>query len=213
MVLFADTTYPSEITPTAAEADIILEIRNLIGDLPKLEYDSFVDTGFSNKVLRSGTTYKFSGEKAWPLKITASGVDFTTSSDPTVNNYQFLIFSGSPLLSADFEMFYQTFKFSDQEILNAYDESLTLLANRSIPTALLTQGLCVVQAAITLLDGFLNSSQGDFVRVRDGRTEYDSTFALIPITTKLGQLRKQLDDMLLQTRHHISLNMEGIRLE
>jgi hypothetical protein len=212
--LFADTTYPSEITLTAEEEAIVSDIRKLVGDTPQVGYDQYgfvsPDNGpFSSRVFRGGTLYKFP-ERSWPLKVTVSGVDYDDLSDPTVNNYEWLMFSTSALLESTFEMFYETFKFSDKEIMEAYDQALIILSERSIPVSAIPQNLQEVQAAIILLEGQIASAPGS-IQVTDGRTQFNKS--KIADVEYLTGLRNQLKEMMTNVRMHIALNIIGVRLE
>jgi len=212
--IFADTTYPPEISLTVEEEGVVSDIRKLIGDYPEVGYDAYgfvsSDTGpFSSRVFRNDSLYRFS-EKSWPLKITVSGMDYEDSDNPTVNNYQWLLFSDAPLDEPTFEMFFQTFRFSDKEILDAFDQALVILSERSIPVSKIPINLQEVQAAILLLEGQTASQPGS-IQVTDGRTQF--TKGKGADVQYLDGLRSQLKEMMTNVRMHIALNLGGIRLE
>lgn len=214
MSLFADTTYPPEITLTTDEEAIVLDIRKLVGDTPQIGYDQYgfvsSDNGpFSSRVFRNGTLYRFA-ERSWPLKVTVSGIDYEDSSEPTVNNYEWLMFSTPALSESTFEIFYETFKFSDKEIMEAYDQALMILSERSIPISAIPQNLREVQAAIILLEGQIASSPGS-IQVTDGRTQFNKSKTAD--VDYLQGLRNQLKEMMTNVRMHIALNIVGVRLE
>lgn len=212
--LFANTTYPSESTLTSDESRIVSEIRNLIGDFEQVDYDFYGNVDFESRVYASGTTYRFSEDvKAWPLKVAVSGTDFTSESNPTVNNYQWLVFGSAALSEPTFTMFFKTFRFSDSEILAAYDQSLVLLTQRSLPDDELTEGLRALQAAITLLEAELGKNADNYIQIQDGKTIFNNTGGGRIAQGRLAELRKEFEKAMFDIRQHVSLQLVPIRVE
>ena len=211
--IFQDTTYPPEVVLTVDQERIISEIRVITGDHETVGFDFFGNEDFSDKVFQAGTSYKFE-DKSWPLKITVSGsVDFTLSSDPTVNNFEWLIFNSPTLTESTFKMFYKSFRFSDQQMLDAFDHACVILSQRSIPDSKITEGLKVLQAALLLLEGELSSVSPDLIRVRDGRTEYEADSVATVMVNKIEELRDKFNKAMLEVRQHASLLLDPIRVE
>ena len=212
--LFASTTYPPETTLDSDETRIVAEIRNLIGDFEQVDYDFYGNVDFDARVFANDTTYRFSEEvKGWPLKVTVSGTDFTTSSNPTVNNYQWLVFDTAALSETTFTMFFKTFRFSDVEILAAYDQSLVLLTQRSLPDEELTEGLRTLQAAITLLEAELGKNAENYIQIQDGKTIFNNTGGGRIAQGRLAELRREFEKAMFDIRQHVSLQLVPIRVE
>lgn len=213
MSTFFDTTYPPEDSFSSDEETNITFIRSLAGDPKKLVYDKYGSTGFSDRVISSGTSY-FMENKGWPLRVTSSSGPHESLDNPYVSDYRLLTFQTDDVLSdSTFELFYETFKFSDVEILQAYDTAVVILKDRSLPVNKITGNLALTQAAIILLETELEGNIPNYIKVVEGRTEYDSTAQASAIQKRLDNLRHQLDVMMLQARHHASLMLDIIRLE
>jgi hypothetical protein len=211
-LVFQNTTYPPEVSLTTEQERIVSEIRTLIGDYEVVNFDFFGNEDFSGRVFQAGTSYKFE-DKSWPLKVTVSGIDYTTALNPTVNNFEWLIFSSSALEESTFKMFYKSFRFSDQEILDSYDHACVILSQRSIPDNKITEGLKILQAALILLEGELSGLAPDLIRVQDGRTEYEAGDAAKALVSRLEQLRDKFNKAMLEVRQHVSLLLDPIRVE
>lgn len=213
MVIFHEATYPVEQTFTAEEQLNIDYIRMLVGDTKKLAYDKYGAEGFSDRVLSDNKHYRLE-DKGWPLQVKASSGTFTTLSNPQVSNYDILTFQdANTLQDTAFELYYEVFRFSDAELLMAYDNAVSLLLERSLPADKVTGNLAHVQAAIILLEGELSSRLPEYIHVRDGRTEYDAGEQARIAAKRLDNFREQLKSMLIQARHHAALSLDIIRLE
>ncbi len=211
---FQIQTYPDEIELTAEQALVVSNIRALVGDGFNLDYDSPAFSDYTTRVFRDGTLYKFKDQdlNAWPVKVSVSGTDYTELTEPQVLNYKMLLFSSAAVNEPTFEMFFKTFRYSDQSILDAYTQALMLLSERSIPVAAIPENLVELQAAVVLLEGSLASSTGN-ITVIDGRTEFQKEGTGTGDLARLENLKKVMDKMMLEIRTHISLNLEGIRQE
>lgn len=213
MSTFFDTTYPPEESFSSEEELNITFIRQITGDVKRLVYDKYGSPGYSDRVVSSGTGY-FLENKGWPLRITSSYGPHESLDNPYVSDHRLLTFEDSSVLSdSSLEIFYETFKFSDTEVNAAYDTAVVLLKDRSLPDDKITGNLALTQAAILLLEAELEGNIPNYVRVVEGRTEYDSTAQASAIQKRLDNLRNQLNMMMLQARHHASLSLTPIRLE
>lgn len=213
MAIFYDTTYPPEEELTNEQLVNISLVRNLTGDTKKLVLDRYSLEGFSNRVVSSGTSLQLEN-KGWPLRVTSNQGPHDELDNPSVSNYSLLTFEDSDALSdPNFELFYETFRFSDSEINQAWSHSVTLLSQRSLPDSKITDNLIATQTAIVLLEAELGENMPSYIKVVDGRSEYDGGNQAIANMARIESLRKQLDTMMLQARHHAALSLDVIRLE
>lgn len=213
MAIFYDTTYPPEEELTNEQLVNISLVRNLIGDTKKLVLDRYSLEGFSDRVVSSGTSLQLEN-KGWPLRVTSNQGPHDELDNPSVSNYSLLTFEDSDVLSdPNFELFYETFRFSDSEINQAWSHSITLLSQRSLPDSKITDNLIATQTAIVLLEAELGENMPSYIKVVDGRSEYDGGNQAIANMARIESLRKQLDTMMLQARHHAALSLDVIRLE
>jgi hypothetical protein len=213
VAIFYNTTYPPEEELTNEQLVQISLVRNLAGDTKKLVLDRYGLDGFSDRVVSSGTSLQLEN-KGWPLRVTSTHGPHTELDNPSVSNYSLLTFEDSDVLSdTTFEVFYETFRFSDSEIKQAWSQSTTLLSQRSLPDSKITDNLIATQAAILLLEAKIGEDMPSYIKVVDGRSEYDAGSQASANLARIESLRKQLDTMMLQVRHHAMLSLDVIRLE
>lgn len=213
MAIFYDTTYPPEEELTNDQLLYVSLVRNLTGDTKKLVLDRYGSEGFSDRVVSSGTSLQLEN-KGWPLRVTSSHGPHDELSNPSVSNYSLLTFEDSDVLSdPTFEVFYEAFRFSDSEINQAWTQAVTLLSQRSLPDNKIGDNLISTQAAILLLEAKIGEDMPSYIKVIDGRSEYDAGSQASADLARIESLRKQLDTMMLQARHHAMLSLGVIRLE
>jgi hypothetical protein len=75
-----------------------------------------------DNVLPDYATYKLSEPPGWPLKISLDSQSYTNTSNPSVNGYEFLTFSGVQIntVTGTLDVWYEHFRFSDKDIFKTY---------------------------------------------------------------------------------------------
>ncbi|KKN04865.1 hypothetical protein LCGC14_1093200 [marine sediment metagenome] len=198
--IFHDVTYPPEYAFDAAEQLITRRIRRYIGDfkeLGRLYIDQ--ETGeFCSNILEDNLTIDVA-DKIWPVYVTVDGAEFTTLTDPVVQGYQYLTFSGTLISGSQtkvIEIWYHTFKFSDRQVYEAYGDAMIppgLTANS------VTQDHLVLQAAIDLLQNmYAEDVVDDGATIRDDQTTYDPSPGLREREKTITRLQKILDALIKQ---------------
>lgn len=201
-MIFHTVTYPEEYAFNASEQLIIRRIRRYVGDLKDLGR-LYVDqsTGeYCSNILEDNKTMDLV-DRMWPVYISVDNFEFTTLTDPLVQNYQYLTFSGtlvSGTQTKKIEIWYHTFKFSDRQIFEAYGDTM-------IPAGLtsdnVTQDHLILQAAIDLLQNmYAEDAVDDGAVIRDDQTLYDPSPGLKERDKMISRLQKMLDNLINQYR-------------
>ncbi len=210
--IFHDVTYPPEYVFDTAEQLITRRIRRYIGDLKGLGR-AYIDqeTGEDcSNILEDNRTLDMV-DKMWPVYVVVDGQEFTTLTDPVVQGYQYLTFSGTLVSGTQtklIEVWYHTFKFSDREVYEAYGDAM-------IPAGLtatsVTQDHLILQAAIDMLENMAQEdSVDDGAVIRDDQTLYDPSPGLLEREKAIKRLRKMLDDLIIQYRFY---GLEGVLID
>lgn len=195
--LYKNPLYPGEVTLTSAENRVVDRVRLLIGD----PYDLVRDHGEEalSNLYPGGNVYKLN-EKGWPISINMGGVQYTDLNNPTVNGYRYLKFNQDVSSTATvsgvtygIDVWYYTFRYSDKEILDAYD-------NTPAPIGLTTTSASteayVLNCAIDLLRGelWLDLTE-DGAKFTDDKSLYDPAASLETRRKLLEGLEKKLDKL------------------
>lgn len=213
-------TYPPEIALSAQDREIVESIRVTIGDLGLIERD-FFDSSDSNsqfacaaQISSDQCTWELMEFKGWPQRVRLDGADKTSLSDPQVLGYRYLTFSGSdPCITGTLDIFYNSFRFSDREILLAYDRANNLLVSCGLTTLQITTEMLIMQAAILLLEGELREAQQKAVMIRDGDTTYDNSRTIMSRTEDLNDLKNKIREIIECARFNASYGLEGVRID
>jgi len=199
--LFHYPTYQNEIDFSITEKNIVRKIRRYIGDLKglsRLYLDDIDEYESSCSVHSDGYTVDL-GEKGWPVYISINGDEKIFLSDPVVQGYQYLTFSGT--LNNDEEndiinIWYYTFKFSDREIYEAYGDTMI---PPGLTSSTVTQDHLILQASIDLLENMTSTDMIDNgAVVRDDQTMYDPSPGLLERNKTILRLKKMLDALIKQ---------------
>lgn len=153
---FDPITYPSEFKILSTDYYKVERVRTLIGDEKELNRDYVSEsTGYSS-ISVDGFTHTFSNPKSWPLRITLDGTEYTTLTEPRVNDYQFLTFSGSQIntTSGTLDVWYYNFRYSDSEILTIFN---SLNPHPKLDADQVPFELAAICAAIEILEGELRA--------------------------------------------------------
>ena len=172
-------TYPPEIALSEQDREIVESIRITLGDIGTIERD-FFDSSDTNSAFACASqissdqkTWELEEFKGWPQRVIINSEEKTSITDPQVIGYKFLKLSGASVCSTGtLYVFYNHFRFSDREILLAYDRSVNLLVSCGLTEAQITTEMRIMQAAILLLEGELRDFQQGGIAIRDGDTSY-----------------------------------------
>ena len=195
--LYTDPMYPSEISLNSSENRIVDRIRLLIGDPYDLRRDySEEDT---TNIQPIGNVYRLN-EKGWPIYVNMSGIQYTSLDNPTVNGYRYLKFNrdvSTPVTTSGvtygIDIWYYTFRYSDREILEAYD-------NTPVPDGLNTTNAnseaYILNTAIDLVRAeLLLDTTEDGAQWADDRSNYNPSPGLEAKRKLLDSLEKKLDKL------------------
>lgn len=211
-------TYPPEIALSGNDREIVESIRVTLGDLTIIERDSYDSSepteDCARQISADTRTWEMVEWKGWPQRVVLNGTDKTTLSDPQVLGYRFLTFSGGDsVVTGTLDLYYASFRFSDREILLAYDRAGNLLASCGLEAGDITTEMLIMQAAILLLEGELREAHNTAVMIRDGDTTYDRGRNIMSRTEALRDLQRKLQEILDCARMNASMGLEGVRVE
>jgi hypothetical protein len=127
--LFYNPLFPDEVSYGTSQKLVIDRIRKLIGDPIGLNREYGEDAASS--IHPDGKTYELD-EMGYPVSIFMNGQSYNDSTNPTVNGYKYLIFnefidttsvvcSGTKTIEHGVDIYYYTFRWSDRQVLEAYD--------------------------------------------------------------------------------------------
>lgn len=200
--------YPPEINYSAKDQLVINKIRLWIGDPINLRREYGEEA--VSYVHADGKTYEMS-EKGWPAFINMGGIQFLNINNPTVNGYKYLRFKSyindlctdfvtysgicgediSKDIISGIDMWYYTFRNSDKQITDAYNNCLPPFP---LTTANATAEVYMLQTAIDLLRQELwEDVTEDGASIRDDTTNYNPEPGLKLRKQLLDDLEKKLD--------------------
>ncbi|RLB84198.1 MAG: hypothetical protein DRH15_05065 [Deltaproteobacteria bacterium] len=212
-VLYHTATYPAEFDFSATETTIIRKIRRLIGDLKELSRIYSDGTEFCSYITDDGHSIELEN-RGWPLYVSIDDVEYTDLSDPVVNGYQYLTFSGTLLSGSSnpkIDVWYHTFKFSDREIYEAYGDAM-IPAN--VPTDCVSQDHLILQAAIDLLESMTADDMiTDGASIRDDASVYDPSPGLRARSDLIDRLRNELNGLVEECIKNSMLALEGVLID
>ncbi len=213
-------SYPPEIALSEQDREIVESIRITLGDLGAIERD-FYDSTDSNSQFSCGSqissdqrTWELLEFKGWPQRVIINGEEKTSISDPQMIGYRFLTFSGSgATITGSLDIFYNHFRFSDREILLAYDRARNLLVSCGLSGSQITTEMLIMQAAILLLEGEARDFSTGAVEIRDGDTSFSNTRAIQARSEDLMDLKQKIKDLVECARFNASYSLEGVRID
>jgi len=213
-------TYPPEIALSAQDREIVEAIRVTLGDFGLIERDYYASSDSNSQfacaaqISADTCTWELVEFKGWPQRIKLNGTEKTTLQDPQVLGYRYLTFSGGDsCVTGTLDVFYRSFRFSDREILLAYDRANNLLVSCGLTTEQITTEMLIMQAAILLLEGELREAQQKSVMIRDGDTTYDNSRTIMSRTMDLNDLKQKIRDLIDCARFRAAYALEGVRID
>lgn len=201
-VIYYSPLYPPEVAYGTDDQLVIDRIRRLIGDPVGLrrEYgdEALSSVHFDNK------TYSLD-EKGWPVDVHVANVPYSSSTDPAVNGYRYLVFESDITVTTwsgcteyGIDVWYYTFRNSDREIMEAYD-TCPPPVGLTITTA--NSEAYMLQTAYELLySELLLDTTEDGAEIRDEGTAYNATTGQEIKRRMLEGLKKRLDDLVTSLR-------------
>lgn len=208
--LHYDPQFPEEVDYTDDEQLIIDRIRLWTGD-PKGIAREYGEDAMSS-IHTDGRTYELD-EKGWPIYITIGGYQYTNISNPTVNGYKYLRFNcyidHVCTTSSGYEgdcgdtycqdivigpdIWYHTFRFSDKEIMTAYN---SCPPPSPLTTTTANSEVYMLQTAIDLIRSELwEDSIEDGAEIKDEGSHYNPDPGLKIRRDLLKDLIKRRDDL------------------
>ncbi len=213
-------TYPPEIALSTQDREIVESIRVTIGDLGSVERDYYDSSSTQSvhacaeHISADQCTWEMKEYRGWPRSVVLNGETKVSVADPVVIGYRFLTFSGAvPCITGTLDVFYNTFRLSDREVLLAYDRAGNLLVSCGLTTAQITTEMLIIQAAILLLDGEMAQTQENAIAIVDGDTSYDNTRGLRSRAESLTGLKRKINDLIECALHNVSYSLEGVRID
>jgi hypothetical protein len=188
--------YPAEVELTSSQQDTVYRIREYLGDSKEISRDRISpDTSYDN-VSDDGYTVTLDNPPGWPLSVSVDGTYYSTLSDPVVNGYQFITFSGTEIVtdSTVVDVWYEHFRFSDRQIITSFDIA-ELPAG--VNTNMATTEMYELQTAIKLLESeyrnFLATSSSKIAIYEE--ISIDPSAGLKARKDDLDRLKKKLQDL------------------
>jgi hypothetical protein len=208
--LYHYPTYLTEVNFSSFGKNVIRKIRRLTGGLKKLDrlYISSADTELCSMIKEDNRTIELEN-RGWPVYITLNGEEKTSTSDPIVQGYKWLTFSGT-IGEDDYpiDIWSYAFRFSDREIYDAYNDSMI---PPGLTVSTVTSDHLVLQTSIDLLESMAaEDTIEDGAKVKDDHTEYDPSAGLRLRGELINRLRKQLEALVKQ---YMMSNVSGALID
>jgi len=196
--IYYNPLYPLEAAYGTADQLVIDRIRRLIGDPVGLRREYGEDAASS--IHPDNKTYELD-EKGWPASIHMGDVAMNDSNDPVINGYRFLVFdedisltTWSGCVEHGVDIWYYTFRWSDREIMEAYDNCPPPVG---LTTATATSEAYMLQTAVELLYSEVwEASVEDGAVVTDEGSRYDPSPGLDTRRALLDNLQNKLDKLI-----------------
>ncbi len=200
--LYYNPLFPPEVAYGTSDQLIIDRIRRLIGDPLGLRREYGEEAASS--IHTDNKTYELD-EKGWPVSVTMGGTPMNDTTDPSINGYKYLRFDEdisittiSGCIEYGVDVWYYTFRFSDREIMDAYDNCPT---PPGLTSDTVNSEAYMLQTAMELLmwENWENSTE-DGALVRDEGSTYDPSPGFRFRENLLKRLQKRLDDLIKSLR-------------
>jgi len=210
--IYYNPLYPSEMETAGEDKLVIDRIRTLIGDPIGIRRDNGEE--YEVNIHPDGTVYELE-EKGWPVLVTMCGIQYNSIVNPTVNGYKYLKFNNdisnfTTVSGVDYnvDIWYYTFRYSDREILEAYDKTPPPFGLTSTTA---TSETYILATAIDLVRSelFLDSTESG-AEVQDNTTSYNPSTGLNNKRQLLNDLKDQLNKAVTSLKLK---GIEGVRID
>ena len=210
---YRDHSYPPEVLLSGPEQDMVYRVREYIGDFKEVNRDYLSSTTSYDNVSTDTYSVEFDNPPAWPLSVVVDGTSYQTINDPVVKDYSFITFSGTAIDTTDgtVDIWYDHFRFSDREILSAYNNS-ELPAG--ITVAMASAEMYELQASIKLLEAELRNfmaTSSSKVSIYE-EISIDPSAGLRARKDDLDSLRSKLDKLVKAVVSN-NLTLFGVRID
>jgi len=213
-------SYPPEIALTEQDREIVESIRVSLGDFGVIERDYYNSADPNSSfacaanISADQKTWELIEYKGWPQRVVLNGTEKTSITDPQVLGYRFLTFSGaSAAITGTLDVFYNHFRFSDHEIILAYDRAGNFLVSCGLDASQITTEMLILQASILLLEGEARDFATAAVEIRDGDTSFSNTRGVQARAEDLADLKRKIREMIECARYNASYGLEGVRID
>jgi hypothetical protein len=200
-------TYPNEVEYGTGDRLIIDRIRRLCGDPINLkrEYNE------KDNIHEGGKVYQLE-EKGWPCSIAVGDTTYNSTSNPTVNGYLYLNFSDDITtlsgVDLDVNIFYYTFRNSDREIMEAYDNCPP---PQGLNATTANSESYMLQVAIdTLMQELWEDATEDGAAFKDDMSTYNPEGGQKIRNDLIDKLQKRLDNLV---KTLILSGISGVRVD
>lgn len=209
---YVDISYPAEINMTSTDHYTVDSIRTHIGDQKKVvrEYVSPSCTVGYDSVSNDGYTYKLDN-RGWPLRVEKDTVVYTSSSNPYVTDYSYVTFSGTQLstVSGVLDIWYESFRHSDREILKKYNSAQNpAFVSSTAVTAEMLRLITAIALIKEEIAKLLGETSGSFTLTNE--LSYNPEPLLRQKRAFLEDLQGRLDELISEAS--VS-NITGVRID
>lgn len=196
-IIYHNPLYPPEVSYGTSQQLVIERIRRLIGDPVGLRREAGEEA--TSSIHFDNKTYELA-EKGWPADIHMGTVSMNETLDPTVNGYRYLKFdenisttTWSGCVEYGVDIWYYTFRWSDREIMEAYDNCPP---PAGLTTTTANSEAYMLQTSIDLLYSELWLDSGeDGAAITDEGSRYDPSPGLNTRRALIDDLQKRLDKL------------------
>jgi len=213
VLIFNIVSYPDEYTLSSSDQILVRKIRRLIGDNKGLGRMYSNGTTSCTNVLEDNRTVDLK-EKGWPVYVKINNDEYTTLYNPIVQGYQYLTFSGtlsSGVVNDTIEIWYNTFKYSDREIYEAYGDTMM---PAGVPASCVSQDHLILQASIDLLENITSEDMTvDGAAIRDDQSLYDPSPGLRERDKTINRLKKMLDALIDECIRNAIISHTGVLID
>ena len=202
-----DPTYPDEVAYGTSDKLTIDRIRRLCGDPIGLRREH----NEKDNIHEGNLVYQLD-EKGWPAVVTVGDTTYTSTSNPTINGYRYLKFSNDITtlsgVDLDINIFYYTFRNSDREIMESYDNCPP---PQGLTTTTANSESYMLQVAIDLLMQELwEDATEDGAIIKDDVSSYDPKGGQMIRNDLIDKLQKRLDNLV---KTLILCGIGGVRID
>jgi hypothetical protein len=193
-----------EVLYTADELHIITRIRNLVGDEKEVFVDDKIIVTSGIDIKANGTMYELDESKGYPVEVYVNSSEVgAQGQDPvSVMSYKFLKFtqSGALHIGDALTVVYEHFRYSDLEIINAYDLNAPtyLVAQCGLTFDDLTMDLLILATAFIFLTRDLSDMALNAAEVQDSDSTYRNAGATMGASRAITDLLNIVNNQLLK---------------